>query len=307
MIDDLVTVATSPLLANMALDEYASVEAVDVKEEKVVRASAGSGTRVWGQFFDKDGCIRPVPSKLAELIQATRACLERVVVPTQILLTLCGKWLWIALLHRLLLASFDPLFKQARSRRSFVHLWPSTIRLLRDLIALSPLMVVDPARRVGQLCASDASDRGGAVVLEPSFQADDYWALSPFVYYKGRDLLCAQYRAELGLLLGRFPFRSGFEWRWQAHGEHIGVKEMRAMYAGLRRVLLRSGPQLGRRHLFLGDNAGVVASFTRGRSRNSIINGLLRRSSALLLATQSTVDIIWTPTALQPADRRSRL
>ena len=307
MIDDLVSLATTPVVANTALDEFAAVEAVDVKKEKLVHAQAGAGTRVWGQYFDPDGCIRPVPAKLLELTNATRACLARPVVATRLLLQLCGKWLWLALLHRLLLASFDPLFKQARSQRRYVQLWPSTAQLLRDLIALSPLLVVDPARLVGQLCATDASTRGGAVVLEPDFTAEDYWTFSPLVYYKGRDIQSIEYRSELGRLLAKCTFRAGFGWHWQNMAEHIGIKEMRSMFTGLRRVLLRSGPVLGRRHLFLGDNYGVVAGFTRGRSRNRIVNGILRRTSALLLASQSTVDTIWTPTVLQPADRRSRL
>ena len=82
MIDDLVSLSTLPTVTNAALDEFASVEAVDVKLEKVVHARAGTGTRVWGQFFDPDGCVRPVPSKLVELIGATRACLARPVIRT---------------------------------------------------------------------------------------------------------------------------------------------------------------------------------------------------------------------------------
>jgi hypothetical protein len=148
----------------------------------------------------------------------------------------------------------------------------------------------------------------GGVVLDKPFTASDYWAFAPFVYYKGRaDLGTTTYQEGLGAMLEERKFPTSFQWHWEERGEHIGVKEARAMFSGVRRVLLRSGAKIEQRHLFLQDNQGVAGAFTRGRSTNSTVNSLIQRTSALLLATGSSIDTIWVPTRFQPADRASRV
>ena len=145
-------------------------------------------------------------------------------------------------------------------------------------------------------------------MVDSPFTVDDYWALAPFVYYKGRpDLTTPTYHEELGRWLSVRPFQTQFKWRWSNPAEHIGVKEARALFSGIRRVVLRSGGRINLRHQFLVDNQGVVGAFTRGRSGNNIINSLITRTASILLATSSTLDFIWVPTRFQPADRASRL
>jgi hypothetical protein len=307
-LDDLPSLATTCEESNAGLKNMEAAEVVATKAEKVTLARQGASTRVWGVAVDPNGCLRPPPVKLTSLIGLTEAALLVPTLTPRALQRLVGRWLWFALHNRMLLSCFSPLFRQARSRRARLRVWPSSARALRDLIALAPLLVVDPSRRVGQLCATDASDKGGGVVIDRPFTAEDYWELAPLVYYKGRaDLLTSEYQERLGGLLRPRRFATQFLWRWKDPSEHIGVKEGRAMFSGLRRVLLRSGAVIGRRHLFLVDNQGVVGAFTRGRSTNSIVNSLIQRTAAALMATASTVDTIWVPTRFQPADRASRV
>jgi hypothetical protein len=110
----------------------------------------------------------------------------------------------------------------------------------------------------------------------------------------------------LGAAVARLDFRVGFRWHWKDPQEHIGIKEARALSCGQQRVMLRSGAGVGFRHLYLVDNLGDVAAFVRGRCRNPVVNSLIQRHAAMLLATASTADYIWVPTRFQPADRGSR-
>jgi hypothetical protein len=160
-IDDLPCFSTAPGVANAALREMLAAEVVEAKDEKVQFAEEGRATACWGQENDAEGCIRPIPGKLLTLKRLTRAAVRSERLPTRALQRIVGRWLWHALLHRPLLSCFSPLFRQARSTHASVRLWPSSVRALLDLVALSPLLVVDPARPVGQLCATDASDYGG--------------------------------------------------------------------------------------------------------------------------------------------------
>jgi hypothetical protein len=306
-IDDLPSLSTSISGSNRGLRDMLRAEVVDAKKEKVKFAVRGKSTRVWGVDVDARGCVRPPPDKLRTLVAVTRAAVTVRWISPRGLQRLVGKWLWFALLHRALLSCFGPLFRQSRSRRHRFRLWPSSQRALSDLVALSPLLVVDPGRPVGQLCATDASDRGGGVVIDSSLSTDAFWQLAPYVYYKGRpDLNTTTYHEGLGALLQPHRFPTQFLWRWQDPTEHIGVKEARAAFSGVRRVVLRSGAVLRRRHMFLVDNQGVVCAFSRGRSRNAKVNFLIQRTAAVLLATASSIDLIWVPTRFQPADRASR-
>lgn len=306
-IDDLPSLATSRRVANAGLSDMLAAEVVEAKAEKIKMARAGEAVRIWGIELDENGCFRPPPAKLRALISLTQSACNVGVVSTVGLQRLIGRWLWFVLLHRPMLSGFSPLYRQSRSLRSHVRLWPSSLQALRDLLALAPLLVLDPRRPPGQLCATDSSDRGGGVVLSEGFDSVGYWDLAPYVYYKGReDLSSETYQEGLGRYLETRRFGTQFEWHWDT-AEHIGVTEARALFSGVKRVLLRSGRRIGQRHMFLVDNQGVVGAFTRGRSANTKVNSLIQRTSAACLATASTFDIIWVPTRYQPADRASRL
>ena len=110
----------------------------------------------------------------------------------------------------------------------------------------------------------------------------------------------------MGRVVSDFHFSTGFGWKWSNTSEHITVKEARAFWVGLQRVVLHSKLPWNARHTFLEDNMGVVGALSKGRSTNRIMNSLIRRTCALQLVTGSTVDVVWCPTLHQPADGVSR-
>ena len=312
-IDDLLSLGLSPRQANMLLTAARRAAPVPIKEEKFVLAVEGKSALFWGIELTKDGLLVPQQGRLRLLIDRTRELLAREFVSVRDLQALTGKWLWQVMLCRLLLSLFNPLFRQCRASGRAVRWWPSTRTVLQRLIVLSPLLVADPARPPGRAVASDSSDFGGAVCLgarrEDAAAADVYWSCATLAYFKGRgDLASAEYYAGVEAAVERQGFSSAYRWCWRDPSEFIGVKEGRAAMSSLERVVLRSGAgALGRRHWCFVDNQAFVGAFSKGRSANHSINSLLQRAAAWLLATGSTADMIWTPSALEPADFDSRL
>ena len=305
-IDDAAVLGAERRAVNRALRGVRLAEAVKVKESKYQPARPNVAVRIWGVVLDADGCFRPEAGRLAGLLKFTVAVLATTAVAPSLLQRLVGKWVWILLLIRPLLSICRPLFKQARSNRRRVFLWASSREALSRLVQLAPLVCVNPARPVGRVFATDSSGRGGGVCLAGARHEDDFWALGRLVYYKGRDDLHeANYRSEVGRLVQACSFGPGFGWRWRDPREIIMVKEGRAFFTGLHRVTCAPGG-LGVRHLALVDNTSVVGAVTKGTSSHPVLNAFARRLAALTLATGTTVDLVWCPTALQPADAPSR-
>ena len=63
------------------------------------------------------------------------------------------------------------------------------------------------------------------------------------------------------------------------------------------------------RHKFLAleDNMSTAGAWTKGRSSSPLLNYLLRRKSASLLAAEIQLLLPWVETTLQPADELSRV
>ena len=308
-IDDVLGISLERERSVRLIQEVKAVEVSEVREEKLQLAQEGVGVKAWGIELDEHRVFRPPRDRLHALVVRTQWCLAQGVLRTTLLQSLVGKWLWFAMLCRPLLSTFSPLFRQARCRRPFVKLWPSTCRSLRQLIAVSPLIEVVPSSPVGWVVATDASTTGGGVVLSEHYCLECLKEVAPLCYYKGRDdLTSTGYRESVGTWVQGVEFTSGFAWRWRDDPvqEHITVKEARALWAGIRRVVLHSRVPLNARHLLLVDNIGVVGAFSKGRSSNPVVNSLITRTASLRLLTGFNYDIIWCPTLYQPADRASR-
>ena len=156
------------------------------------------------------------------------------------------------------------------------------------------------------MVATDASSSGGGVAISPPVTFEQMSGFFPVCYFKGRDdLASADYRQQLETVMSGCVFPSSFGWRWKTD-EHINVREMRALLVGIQRAVCRSRSALDSRHICLVDNTAAVGAFTRGSSRNFVMNSLLRRSASLFLATGGSADGVWVPTDLQPADEPSR-
>ena len=189
-------------------------------------------------------------------------------------------------------------------------LWATSRQALTTLMGLAPLLVVEPARGVGEVVATDASDFAGGVSLaHPSSQAERerlYWDFAQYVYYKGRDDLASDaYTAELGGFVTGGNFDRGFGWAWRDRTPSIMVKEGHAFLVGFQRAL--SGRRgFDHRHLALVDNQALCFAIRKGTSRQPAVNAILRRCGALSLVTNSTLDVVWIRTTIQPADEASR-
>ena len=288
-----------------SVDEAAPTPA---NAKKAVGPTLSDPVRTWGYELVDGHAFSPPSESLRKLVLQPRSLLISTGrISRAHLRTLVGRWLWYCLLVRPLLSQFSPLFRQCRSRRRAVKLWPSSASTLGMLCTLSPLLRVSARRSAeGHVFASDASLSGSAVVL--SAGRDCYWDFASLCYYKGREDLHdpALYTEPLAAAIKKADFGSGFVWQHERQ-EDIGILEARAAFNGLLRVLTRSGGDVCERRLLgLVDNSGVVGAFTKGRSRNVTTNALIGRMSALLLATGSTLDLVWVPTDLQPADEGSR-
>ena len=306
-IDDVITVSTSVEGSVIFLQHIRGAEVMEVREKKVVLACLDAAVQAWGVELSEHGVFQPPQEKLWHLIQETQRVLQLSRVQPRQLQSLTGKWLWFCLLVRPTLSSMTHLFRQSRSRRKWICLWPSTRVSLTSLISVAPLLCVNPSRPVGALVATDASSHGGGVVVSSQYGESGLRKWSPFCYYKGRaDLESAEYREGVGRLVKEFDFDTGFGWKWKHTREHITLKEARAFWVGYQRVVLHSKLPWNARHTFLEDNLGVVGAITKGRSTSPLLNNLIRRMAALQLVTGSTVDVVWCPTLHQPADGVSR-
>lgn len=306
-IDDQLALSLEAERSVSLIKELVEVEITPVKESKIQLAAPGKAVQGWGIELGATGVFQPPPLKLSALVHRTYAVIKAVYLPTKALLSLIGKWLWFALLVRPTLSVFTPLFRQGRSRHFMVRLWPSSVKALRQLISISPLLCVDPARPVGWLVATDSSSRGGGAVFCSNYGGAGLRQAAPLCYYKGRDDLgTAEYRDAVGHLVRSFRFQTGFGWRWRRLGEHITLKEGRALWVGIQRVVFHSKSPCNARHTFLQDNMGVIGAFSKGRSKQPVLNALIQRTAAVQLTTGGSADWLWCPTAHQPADAPSR-
>lgn len=312
MIDDVAVLGVSRTKVNRQLRGIKRAEAVKVKESKYKPARPGQAVRIWGIQLDARGFLRPEAGRVAALLEFTRGVLRVTrtgkTIRLRLFQRLVGKWLWVVLLFRPLLSIMRPLFGLAHSPAVRVYVGLTSRRALETLIALSPLLVVDPARPAGTVFASDASTTGGGVALAHPAAADKdtlFWKLASYTYFKGRsDLSSSEYTAGMGDLVQQLRFDSGFGWAWSAP-EFIMVSEARALLTGLQRVVCAAGGR-GARHLALVDNQGLVFAMRKGTSSRAEVNHLIQRMGALLLAANSSVYVPWIRTTLMPADAASR-
>ena len=308
LIDDLVALGPSTRAVNRKLRGFERAEVVLVKKSKVKPAVPGSSVRLWGVQLDELGHFRPEAGRLGSLLRFTRAVLKLKIVRTKLLQRLVGKWLWLVLLFRPLLSVMRPLFALAKLRHTRVYLGAGARQSFAQLIALSPLLCVDPSRPAGAVFASDASTTGGGVSLaHPSNESRDalFWQLAKFCWYKGRtDLSSEQYSEDLAKILDALDFGEGFGWAWRDE-EFIMISEARAFLTGAQRVISgRNG--FAARHLGICDNQPLVFALRKGTSGQPAVNRVLQRLAALQLAANSTVDTVWCRTSVMPADAASR-
>ena len=318
-----------------ALEAYRAAGLV-VKMSKVVMPTS-SPVKVIG--FDIDGTHSTItlPAKSqSSLVQSTVAVLRSKTVTGSTLAHVIGRWTWVMMLRRSTLAVLQQCYRfirVAQGRR--FNLWPSVRRELCMLLSLLPLLHARlDVPYFHRVIASDASELGGGVVstsLTPQLHSDIWPLCSTRHHAVQQSKLNASRIRSLGLdpidtaslqpdLLASAA-TSKFDYfysvveasRWRtivsvpwSGAEHINALELRAALLAVHWALRYPSAMHTRAYLLLDS---TVAFFTlwKGRSSSPALLLILRKISALLLASGLSLLPGWVPSAVNPADNPSRL
>lgn len=265
-----------------------------------------------------------VESQLS-LMQSTLSVLQRDLLTGSELAHLIGKWTWCMLVRRSSLAALQHVYRfmNVAKRRRF-NIWPSVRRELWMLLGLLPLLHarLDSAF-FHRLIATDASETGGGVVTAPMTGADTHSHYWPLCSTRNNAYVQAQLRDESSrtdldaessaAVLAYESFYTTIRtstwstilstpWR---HVEHINSLELRAVLLAVH-WLLSYPSSLSRRVYLLVDSTVTFYSLWKGRSSSPQLLLILRKLSALLLASGVSLLPGWIPSEVNPADEPSR-
>jgi len=311
------------LTLGRVLTAYAAAGFV-VKQSKVVRPTSAP-VKIIG--FDVDGArgsiALPSDSQLS-LLHSTNALLRQPTVTGSQLAHVIGRWTWVMMLRRSSLAVLQHCYRYCRlaQYRRFT-LWPSVQRELFMLLSLLPLLQADlRAPFFHRAVASDASELAGGVVSTPLTDTlnSQLWPLCSSRHHAVQQTQCNAQRLRAGPLaetvrssefdsfysaVSSAPWRTLISKPW-AGVEHINALELRAALLSVHWVLSYSS-SLTRRVYLLLDSSVAFFSLWKGRSSSPALLLVLRKMSALLLASGLSLLPGWVPSAVNPADAPSRL
>ena len=228
-------------------------------------------------------------------------------------------------------------FVSVAGRRRFT-LWPCVRRELWTLLGLLPLLHANLAAPFWRhAVATDASELGAGVVCTP-LDARLHRRLWPLC--STRSLVCTQtllhsvqargddvqqWAAALGMPPAQCEampacarafhgvYRSVSARRWSPlissawrRAEHINALELRAVLLALHWALSYPSSHSSRVYLLVDSTVALFALW-KGRSSSHELLRVLRRCAALLLASGAVLLTGWLPSAVNPADKPSRL
>jgi hypothetical protein len=302
-----------------------------VKPSKVV-APTRDPVKVIGFMVgaDTDGCttISLSADSCLSLARTTLALLRRGLATGTQLAHIIGRWTWSMLLRRPSLAVLQHTYRyiELAGRRRFT-LWPSVRRELWMLLGLLPLLHARlDTPTFPHAIASDASELAAGVVCSTVTADMDsrVWQLcSSRAHATLQTLLnAAQQRGDLDLqspsALESMDEYSSFyadvlaaRWStvissaWRAPG-HINALELRAVLLALHWCLSFPSSHSSRVYLLVDSTVALFALW-KGRSSSAPLLLILRKISALLLASGVSLLTGWLPSAVNPADAPSRL
>jgi hypothetical protein len=291
-----------------------------VKPSKVIAPTAGPVKVLGIQICGASAALSiPVASQL-QLIASTLAVLRVRRISGLRLSRLIGSWTWCLLLRRPALSILHRVYRfmHGAGQRRF-EVWP-TVRLeLKMLLGTLPLLFSRlDAPTFHRVACTDASEIGVGVVTCPLIPS----RLSTLLWSSCASRAAA--RAPLAALALPVPHGDlvladtlalhhevlGSHWstiiskRW-VHEEHINVLELRAVLL-LLHWLLSYPSALGSRVFCLVDSAVAFFTLWKGRSSSPALLFVMRKISALLLASDITLLCGWIPSAVNPADHPSR-
>jgi len=345
VIDDFFLFSLNRRLASLlfarVLDAYRSAGLV-VKQSKIVAPTADP-VKVIG--FNVDGRTHSVAlpsSSLVDLLRVTLHVLRRDRVTGAGMAHLIGRWSWLMLLRRPSLAVLQHAYRfitVSRGRR--FDLWPSVRRELIQLVGLVPLLRAQLDSPLNShVVATDASCVGGGVVSTPltrsmrrhlwpmcsskrhiylqTLLSSDNESINPLAVLQSSDSLSLFDSSSLSQLIDvNDSFESFYSsvrrpaWstiishRWSDPSEHINSLELRAVLLAVHWLLSFPSSHSSRVFLLV-DSTVACYSLWKGRSSSPRLLIVLRKISALLLASGVGLLPGWIPSEVNPADEPSR-
>ena len=310
---------------------------------KCVRATLNSVTVLGVDIDGRRGIISLNARRQLDIVTATERLLARRLVTGRQLSAVVGAWTWPMLLRRPTLAVFKHVYTfTQRYQDVYQVLWPCVRRELLVAMALVPLLRCDLRRQSwSRLIATDASMTGSGVVSTPmtvsmelglwpamtqpectllpvvaqvrvSSQSDSLteWPVlqvqQPVELHRTTAIDVQSHRLAVVNLLTSpsVHWSTAISSSWR-RVQHINELELLSLLLSLRWVL--SHPDSFNRQLHvLVDSTSVYFGVNKGRSSSPAMLALLRRFTALTLASGISVLTGWVPSAINPADHASR-
>lgn len=265
-----------------------------------------------------------------DLARVTLASLKQGQLTGLGLAHLIGRWTWCMLLRRPSLSVLQHSYRfiEVADRRRFT-LWPSVRRELWMLLGLLPLLFARlDVPTFKHVVATDASELGAGVVCSAVTPEMDrlIWQLCSSRAHATMQTLinAAENRGEVidasapPVLQHAAQQYSGFyadvrAARWSTilssawrSAEHINALELRAVLLSLHWLLSYPSAHSSRVYLLVDSTVALFALW-KGRSSSARLLVILRKISALLLASGTSLLTGWLPSAVNPADQPSRL
>ena len=315
------------------LDAYRAAGFV-IKPSKVIEPT-DQPVKVIGFMFehtaDDDQTTVSLASDAAlDLARVTLAALARGELTGLGLAHLIGRWTWCMLLRRPSLSVLQHCYRyiEVADRRRFT-IWPSVRRELWMLIGLLPLLHARlDVPTFKHAVATDASELGGGVVcsrVTPEMDRFIWQLCSSRAHATMQTLVnaasnrdetideesspelhrAAQHYSAFyaAVVASRWSTILSSAWR---SPEHINALELRAVLLSLHWLLSYPSAHSSRVYLLV-DSTVALFGLWKGRSSSPRLLVILRKISAMLLASGTTLLTGWLPSAVNPADRPSRL
>lgn len=305
-----------------------------VKESKVVNPTSEPVKVLGLEICGASASIGLSPEAKVDLMASTLSVLQTGVISGYRLSQLIGSWTWCLLVRRSALSALQRTyhFIEVSKRRKFT-LWPSVRRELWMLLGLLPLMEARfDAPFFHRAVATDASELAAGIVttsLTPALQ-QRLWPLCSTPHHAVLQAIADKVELTSSPVISSLPVETqsllidavstfgefyssvaSCPWttivskRW-AHQEHINVLELRVVLLAIHWVL--SYPSsVSTRLLCLLDSSVSFFSLWKGRSSSPQLLFVIRKISALLLASGMSLLPGWLPSARNPADAPSRM
>ena len=256
------------------------------------------------------------------------------------LAAIIGGWTWQLLLRRPSLVVFKHCYRFIQQfMNTEKKLWPCVVRELKVVIALSPLLKTNLRSQLAtKILATDSSSYAAGIVSTYSssdlqqtllplssslhssllINTSSKTSLSDILTAPGPTLCqptalfrrVEQHQDLTSIITKVEPLVSTTKWdtvvssMWK-HESHINSLELQSVLLAVRWWI--SHPQSpNSRLMFLTDSSVVLYALRKGRSSSLVLSTLLRRCSALTLASGVTLLPIWVPSSVNPADKPSR-